>query len=89
MKKNGTRLLALLLAAMLVLTACGGGGKDDTPGGGETTPPSTDTGTPTEPAAPAEPAEAEITPVKDWITYQTQANEVNTFLVFYTESSLV
>ena len=87
MKKNGTRLLALLLAAMLVLTACGGGGKDDTPGGGETTPPSTDTGTPTEPAAPAEPAEAEITPVKDWITYQTQANEVNTFLVFYTESS--
>ena len=87
MKKNGTRLLALLLAAMLVLTACGGGGKDNTPGGGETTPPSTDTGTPTEPAAPAEPAEAEITPVKDWITYQTQANEVNTFLVFYTESS--
>jgi oligopeptide transport system substrate-binding protein len=87
MKKKNMRLLALLLAAVLALSACGGGNKDDSSGGGETTPPaSTGTDTPgTTPAEPSEPAGTKAEPVKDFTTYQTAANEMETFLVFNNE----
>ena len=91
MKKKNMRLLALLLAlllaAVLALSACGGGNKDDSSGGGETTPPaSTDADTPgTTPAEPSEPAGTKAEPVKDFTTYQTAANEMETFLVFNNE----
>ena len=72
MKQKTARLMALLLAALMVLTACGGGGKD-TGNGGESTPSVGDGGGET---TPGQPEGSKSEPIKDLVTYQTQANEM-------------
>ena len=83
MKQKTARLMALLLAALMVLTACGGGGKD-TGNGGESTPPVGDGGGET---TPGQPEGSKGEPIKDLVTYQTQANEMETFLIFYNDTT--
>ena len=83
MKQKTARLMALLLAALMVLTACGGGGKD-TGNGGESTPPVGDGGGET---TPGQPEGSKSEPIKDLVTYQTQANEMETFLIFYNDTT--
>ena len=86
MKRYATRLLAMLMAVMMVLTACGKDsgdpGKDAS--GGTTPPPATAPTTPTEPAAPEE---AKAEPLTDWVTWQLATSELETFVIFGTESS--
>ena len=86
MKRYATRLLAMLMAVMMVLTACGKDsgdpGKDAS--GGTTPPPATEPTPPTEPAAPEE---AKAEPLTDWVTWQLATSELETFVIFGTESS--
>ena len=76
----------MLMAVMMVLTACGKDsgdpGKDAS--GGTTPPPATEPTPPTEPAAPEE---AKAEPLTDWVTWQLATSELETFVIFGTESS--
>ena len=88
MRKTVTKLVSLLLAATLVLGGCGSKtttGQESTVAGTEaTTGSSTTGGTDATTAAPK--TESDVEPIKDLVTYQTLANELQTFNVLNSQS---
>ena len=86
MKKRLSKLVAIAAAASLVLSGCGSN-PTSTPTTGATQPQGTTTGSEpaTTTAAPAETSSKK--PLKDLLTYQTVANEMETFNILYSQSS--
>ncbi len=81
------KIVALLLAAVMVLSlaACGGGSNTTTAAPQASTPEATkDNTNPTQSTTPVTPAKEEI---KDWVTYLTSANEMETFNILYSQNN--
>ena len=88
MKKRLSKLVAIAAAASLVLGGCSSN-PTSTPTTGSTEPQGTTTGTEqTTAATTAAPAETSSKkPLKELLTYQTVANEMETFNILYSQSA--